>query len=81
MRFIKEEKEIKKMSMVFNNICESCDNMSICSAWKNIKKFSEDYSRNPLPVDIEIKNCDKYINIEHSEIDENEDNEPEEIDV
>ena len=68
------------MSKVFNNICEKCDNISICSAWKNIKKFSEDYSRNPLPVDIEIKNCDKYIFAEESG-DENRDNEPEEIDI
>lgn len=68
------------MSIVINNICERCDNISICSAWKNIKKFSEDYSRNPLPVDIEIKNCDKYIFAEESG-DENPDNEPEEINI
>lgn len=68
------------MSVVFNNICERCDNISICSAWKNIKKFSDDYSRNPLPVDIEIKNCDKYIFAEES-VDENRDSDLEEIDV
>jgi hypothetical protein len=67
------------MSVVFNNICERCDNISICSAWKNIKKFSDDYSKNPLPVDIEIKNCDKYISVEAG--DENPDNEPEEINI
>lgn len=66
------------MSMVFNNICENCDNVSICSAWKNIKKFSEDYSKNPLPVDIEIKNCEKYISTETDSYDENE---AEEVDV
>lgn len=66
------------MSIVINNICEKCDNISICSAWKNIKKFSEDYSKNPLPVDIEIKNCEKYISTENDAYDENE---AEEVDV
>ena len=69
------------MSVVFNNICERCDNISICSAWKNIKKFSDDYSRNPLPVDIEIKNCDKYIPTEEYTSDDNMVEEPDEIDV
>lgn len=73
------------MSIVINNICEHCENQSICAAWKNIKKFSEDYSKNPLPVDIEIKNCDKYISsdIENTG-DENNDFDtefPEEMDI
>ena len=68
------------MSIVINNICERCDNISICSAWKNIKKFSEDYSRNPLPVDIEIKNCEKYIVAEEDTSDDTG-SEPDEIDV
>lgn len=43
--------------IVYNNICETCKNIDICSIWKTIKKFSEDYSRTPYPTDIEIKDC------------------------
>lgn len=57
--------------VVFNNICEQCKNVDICSIWKTIKKFSEDYARTPYPTDIEIKDCRNFINNdEYSEDDE-----------
>ena len=53
--------------IVYNNICEKCRNMDICSIWKNIKKFSEDYARHPYPTDIEIKDCRNFVEIDDSE--------------
>ena len=53
--------------IVYNNICETCRNMDICSIWKNIKKFSEDYAKNPYPTDIEIKDCRNFVEIDDSE--------------
>lgn len=48
--------------MTVNNfICEDCTNMKICTIFKTLKKFHEDYTKNPHCVDITIDTCPKYL--------------------
>ena len=46
--------------MVENFMCEKCKNMEMCSGFKTIKKFSEDYSKNPLIPDITVDDCRNF---------------------
>lgn len=46
--------------IVQNFICEDCKNMPICKEFATLKKFSEEYARNPLHTDIKIINCDNF---------------------
>ena len=47
--------------MVVKNFkCEYCKNSSMCSGFKTISKFSEDYARNPLIPDITVNDCANY---------------------
>jgi hypothetical protein len=34
--------------------------MEVCKGFATLKKFDEEYSRNPLPVDITMDDCDLY---------------------
>lgn len=48
--------------MVVNNFkCETCRNMEMCSGFKALKKFSEDYAKTPLVPDITVDDCYTYI--------------------
>ena len=47
--------------MKINNfMCEKCCNMEICNVFKTLKKFDENYARNPLCADITIDQCPRY---------------------
>lgn len=47
--------------MTVNNFkCLTCKSMEVCKGFSTLKKFDEEYSRNPLPVDITMDDCDLY---------------------
>ena len=47
--------------MTVNNFkCLTCKSMEVCKGFATLKKFDEEYSRNPLPVDITMDDCDLY---------------------
>ena len=47
--------------MTVNNFkCLTCKSMEVCKGFATLKKFDEEYSRNPLPVDITVDDCDLY---------------------
>ena len=57
--------------MVVKNLkCETCRNNVMCSGFKALKKFSEDYARTPLVPDITVNSCGLYVN--EMDADENE---------
>lgn len=62
--------------MTVNNFkCLTCKSMEVCKGFATLKKFDEEYSRNPLPVDITMDDCDLYTPDEANEQgDENQDN-------
>lgn len=45
---------------VTNFKCLTCKSMEVCKGFSTLKKFDEEYSRNPLPVDITMDDCDLY---------------------
>lgn len=45
---------------VENFKCLTCKSMEVCKGYATLKKFDEEYSRNPLPVDISMIDCDLY---------------------
>ena len=45
---------------VKNFLCEKCRNMEMCSGYKTIKKFDEDYTKNPLFPDITVDYCPTF---------------------
>lgn len=55
---------------VKNLKCETCQNSSMCSGFKALSKFSEDYVRNPLIPDITMDDCVIYVEKEDIEDDE-----------
>lgn len=47
--------------MTVNNFkCLTCKSMEVCKGFATLKKFDEEYSRNPLPVDITMDDCELY---------------------
>ena len=52
---------------VENFKCLTCKSMEVCKGYATLKKFDEEYSRNPLPVDISMIDCDLYTFEEPSE--------------
>lgn len=47
--------------MTVNNFkCLTCKSMEVCKVFAILKKFDEEYARNPLPVDITMDDCDLY---------------------
>lgn len=55
---------------VKNLMCETCKNVSMCSGFKAISKFSEDYARNPLIPDITMDDCLIYVTKDENDIDD-----------
>ena len=48
--------------MIVKNLkCENCKNKSMCSGFKALSKFSEDYARNPLIPNITMDECYIYV--------------------
>lgn len=45
---------------VTNFKCLTCKSMEVCKGFATLKKFDEEYSRNPLPVDITMDDCELY---------------------
>lgn len=45
---------------VSNFKCTTCKSQEVCKGFATLKKFDEEYSRNPLPVDITMDDCDLY---------------------
>lgn len=45
---------------VSNFKCLTCKSMEVCKVFAILKKFDEEYARNPLPVDITMDDCDLY---------------------
>ena len=45
---------------VSNFKCLTCKSMEVCKAFTALKKFDEEYARNPFPVDITIDGCELY---------------------
>ena len=63
--FLKNKRNFNKkgeyiIMMVENFMCEKCKNMEMCSGFKTIKKFSEDYSKSPLIPDITVDDCRNF---------------------
>ena len=67
---------------VTNFKCLTCKSMEVCKGFATLKKFDEEYSRNPLPVDITMDDCDLYTPDEASDNNSPDAiNEAEDIDV
>ena len=67
---------------VTNFKCLTCKSMEVCKDFSTLKKFDEEYSRNPLPVDITMDDCDLYTPDEASDNNSPDAiNEAEDIDV
>ena len=48
--------------MIVKNLkCERCKNSSMCTGFKALSKFSEDYARNPLIPDITMDDCAIFV--------------------
>ena len=68
--------------MTVNNFkCLTCKSMEVCKGFATLKKFDEEYSRNPLPVDITMDDCDLYTLDEQAEKNKKNADEAEDIDV
>ena len=52
---------------VKNLKCEKCQNSSMCSGFKALSKFSEDYARNPLIPNITMDDCAIFIEMDAPE--------------
>lgn len=67
---------------VTNFKCLTCKSMEVCKGFATLKKFDEEYSRNPLPVDITMDDCELYTPDEASDNNSSDAiNEAEDIDV
>ena len=68
--------------MTVNNFkCLTCKSMEVCKGFATLKKFDEEYSRNPLPVDITMDDCELYTLDEQAEKSQGNTDEAEDIDV
>ena len=68
--------------MTVNNFkCLTCKSQEVCKGFATLKKFDEEYSRNPLPVDITMDDCDLYTFDEQAEKSQDNTDEAEDIDV
>lgn len=68
--------------MTVNNFkCLTCKSMEVCKGFATLKKFDEEYSRNPLPVDITMDDCDLYTVDTQAGNESDAINEAEDIDV
>lgn len=66
---------------VSNFKCLTCKSMEVCKAFTALKKFDEEYARNPFPVDITIDGCELYTLDEQAENNKKNADEAEDIDV
>lgn len=68
--------------MTVNNFkCLTCKSREVCKGFATLKKFDEEYSRNPLPVDITMDDCDLYTVDTQAGNESDAINEAEDIDV
>ena len=66
---------------VSNFKCLTCKSMEVCKGFATLKKFDEEYSRNPLPVDITMDDCELYTLDEQAEKNKKNAEEAEDVDI
>ena len=66
---------------VSNFKCLTCKSMEVCKVFAILKKFDEEYARNPLPVDITMDDCELYTPDEQAENDKKKSDEAEDVDI